>query len=42
MPARKRFFRRMLRSNPVLRKIVTDQLRSYPAVKAEIPCRDIK
>ena len=27
----------MLRSNPVPRKIVTDQLRSYPAAKAEIP-----
>ena len=33
----KRFFRRVLRSNPVPRKIVTDQLRSYPAAKAEIP-----
>jgi putative transposase len=29
--ADKRFFRRVLRSNPVLHKIVTDQLRSYPA-----------
>ncbi|MGF6901357.1 transposase-like protein [Paraburkholderia sp. GAS348] len=27
----------MLRSSPVPRKIVTDQLRSYPAAKAEIP-----
>jgi putative transposase len=27
----------VLRSNPVPRKIVTDQLRSYPAAKAEIP-----
>ncbi|MCP2090059.1 UNVERIFIED_ORG: transposase-like protein [Paraburkholderia sediminicola] len=27
----------MLRSNPVPRKIVTDQLRSYPAAKAAIP-----
>ncbi len=35
--AAKRFFRRVLRSNPVPRKIVTDQLRSYPAAKAEIP-----
>jgi putative transposase len=35
--ATKRFFRRVLRSNPVPRKIVTDQLRSYPAAKAEIP-----
>ena len=34
--AAKRFFKRMLRSNPVPRKIVTDQLRSYPAAKAEI------
>ena len=36
-PAAKRFFRRVLRSIPVPRKIVTDQLRSYPAAKAEIP-----
>ncbi|WP_454830032.1 IS6 family transposase [Paraburkholderia xenovorans] len=35
--AAKRFFRRVLRSNLVPRKIVTDQLRSYPAAKAEIP-----
>ncbi len=35
--ATKRFFRRVLRSNPVPRKIVTDQLRSYPAAKADIP-----
>ena len=35
--ATKRFFRRGLRSNPVPRKIVTDQLRSYPAVKADNP-----
>ncbi|MDN7430765.1 IS6 family transposase [Burkholderia sp. AU45388] len=35
--AAKRFFRRMLRSHPVPRKIVTDQLRSYPAAKAEVP-----
>ncbi|BFG80258.1 hypothetical protein PTKU46_82920 [Paraburkholderia terrae] len=35
--AAKRFFRRVLRSNLVSRKIVTDQLRSYPAAKADIP-----
>jgi putative transposase len=35
--AAKRFFKRVMRSNPVPRKIVTDQLRSYPAAKAEIP-----
>jgi putative transposase len=35
--AAKRFFKRMLRSSPVPRKIVTDQLRSYPATEAEIP-----
>ena len=35
--AAKRFFRRVLRSNPVPRKIVTDRLRSYPAAKADIP-----
>jgi putative transposase len=35
--AAKRFFRPVLRSNPMPRKIVTDQLRSYPAAKAEIP-----
>ena len=34
--AAKRFFRKVLRSNPVPRKIVTDQLRSYPAAKADI------
>src|SRR6202051_3246241 len=33
--AAKRFFKRVLRSSPVPRKIVTDQLRSYPAEKAE-------
>jgi putative transposase len=27
----------VLRGNPVPRKIVTDQLRSYPAAKTEIP-----
>ncbi|MGF6813068.1 putative transposase [Paraburkholderia sp. Clong3] len=32
-----RFFSRVLRANPVPRKIVTDQLRSYPAAKADIP-----
>ncbi|SIT38150.1 transposase [Paraburkholderia ribeironis] len=35
--AAKRFFKRVLRSNPVPRKIVTDQLRTDPAAKAEIP-----
>lgn len=35
--AAQRFFKRALRSNPVPRKIVTDQLRSYPAAKADIP-----
>ena len=35
--AARRFFRRVLRSNPVPRKIVTDQLRSYPAAKTDIP-----
>ncbi len=35
--AAKRFFKRVLRSSLVPRKIVTDQLRSYPAEKAEIP-----
>ncbi|MFD1559656.1 IS6 family transposase [Paraburkholderia silviterrae] len=35
--AAKRFFRRILRSNPVPCKIVTDQLRSYPAAKVEVP-----
>jgi hypothetical protein len=35
--AAKCFFTRMLRSSPVPRKIITDQLRSYPAAKAEIP-----
>jgi putative transposase len=35
--AAKRFLRRVLRSNPVPRKIITDQLRSYPAAKADIP-----
>ena len=34
--AAKRLFRRGLRSNPVPRTIVTDQLRSYPAAKADI------
>jgi putative transposase len=32
-----RFFRRLLSSNPVPRRVVTDQLRSYPAAKADIP-----
>jgi putative transposase len=35
--AAKRFFTRVLCSSPVPRKLVTDQLRSYPAAKAEIP-----
>jgi putative transposase len=35
--AAKRFFKHVLRSNSVPRKIVTDQLRSYPAAKVEIP-----
>ena len=35
--AAKRFFKRVLRSCPVPRKIVTDQLRTYPAAKADIP-----
>ncbi|MDW3688404.1 IS6 family transposase [Cupriavidus sp. CV2] len=35
--AAKRFFLRVLRTCPVPRKIVTDQLRSYPAAKADIP-----
>jgi putative transposase len=35
--AAKHFFKRVLRSSPVPRKIVTDQLPSYPAAKAEIP-----
>ena len=35
--AAKRFFKRVLRSSPVPRKIVTDQLGSYPAAKADIP-----
>ncbi|MFD1559455.1 IS6 family transposase [Paraburkholderia silviterrae] len=34
--AAKRFFKHVLRSNPMPRKIVTDQLRSYPAAKADI------
>ena len=35
--AAKRFFKRVLRSSPAPRKIVTDQFRSYPAAKAQIP-----
>jgi len=35
--AAKRFFLRVLCSCPAPRKIVTDQLRSYPAAKADIP-----
>jgi len=34
--AAKRCFRRVMRSNPAPRKIVTDQLRSYPAPIADI------
>jgi putative transposase len=34
--AAKRFFRRALRANGVPKKSVTDQLRSYPAAKAEV------
>ncbi|KXU82497.1 transposase [Paraburkholderia monticola] len=30
------FFKRVLRSSPMPRKVVTDQLRGYPAAKAEI------
>jgi putative transposase len=41
--AAKRFFEQVLRSNPVPRKIVTDQLRGYPAAKADIPAlADVK
>jgi transposase-like protein len=35
--AAKRFFKRVLRSSPAPRRIVTDQLHSYPAAKGEIP-----
>lgn len=35
--AARRFFRQVLRSAPVPRKIVTDQLRSYSDAKADIP-----
>jgi putative transposase len=35
--AAKCFLKRVLRSNPVPRKIITDQLRNYSAAKAEIP-----
>ena len=35
--AAKRFFKRLLRCNPVPRKILTDELRSYPAAKVDIP-----
>ncbi len=35
--AAKCFFLRVLRSNLVPRKIVTDRLRSYAAAKADIP-----
>ena len=35
--AAERFFKHVLRSCPAPRKIVTDQLRSYPAAKSRIP-----
>jgi putative transposase len=35
--AAKRFFKHVLRSSAVPSKIITDQLRSYPAARAEIP-----
>ncbi len=35
--AAKRFFQRVLRTCPAPRMIVTDQLRSHPAAKADIP-----
>jgi putative transposase len=35
--AAKRFFKHVLRSCPASRKIVTDQLHSYPAARADIP-----
>lgn len=35
--AARRFFRRVLRANGVPSRIVTDQLRSYAAAKAEVP-----
>jgi putative transposase len=35
--AAERFFKRVLLSCPMPRKIVTDQLRSYPAAKSRIP-----
>lgn len=35
--AAKHLFRKVLRSHPVPRTIVTDQLHSYPAAKAEVP-----
>jgi putative transposase len=35
--AAKRFFRKVLRSHSAPQKIVTDQLRSYPAAKADVP-----
>jgi putative transposase len=35
--AAKRFVRRVLRSNPVPRKIVTDRLRSYPRRRLTFP-----
>ncbi|RXV64372.1 IS6 family transposase [Burkholderia stabilis] len=35
--AARHFFRQVLRSHPVPKKIVTVQLRSYPTAKAEVP-----
>jgi putative transposase len=35
--AARRFFRKVLRSHPAPRKIITDQLLSYPVAKAEVP-----
>ncbi len=35
--AAKRFFQRVLRTCPAPRMIATDQLRSYPVAKADIP-----
>ncbi|WP_176026113.1 IS6 family transposase [Robbsia andropogonis] len=35
--AAKQFFKRLLRNHPAPQVIVTDQLRSYPAAKAQVP-----
>ncbi|CAM2161712.1 hypothetical protein PSAC2689_100136 [Paraburkholderia sacchari] len=37
IPSIQHFFKQVLRSAPLPRRIVTDQLRSYPAAKADIP-----